>query len=117
MLPRQWPSPPPRLLALFLSVTLVPAGSLVWLGWRLLQQDRALAPDGKRLAYVSEGVLWTIPTGGGNPTQVQTGLDEARMGKIDWSPDGKTIVFNATRGGEHELWLMENFIHLVKASR
>lgn len=35
-------APPRRLAALFLVLTLAPAGGLVWLGWRLLQQDRAL---------------------------------------------------------------------------
>jgi signal transduction histidine kinase len=37
-----WLSPPRRLLALFLAVTLAPAAGLVWLGWRLLDQDRQL---------------------------------------------------------------------------
>jgi hypothetical protein len=32
----------PRLLALFLVVTLLPAAALVWLGWRLIEQDRRL---------------------------------------------------------------------------
>lgn len=35
-------SPSRRLLALFLILTLAPAAGLVWLGWRLLEQDRAL---------------------------------------------------------------------------
>ncbi len=39
---RDWFQPPRRLLALFLAVTFVPAAGLVWLGWYLLQQDRAL---------------------------------------------------------------------------
>ena len=33
---------PRRLLVLFLVATLVPAASLVWLGWRMVQQDRTL---------------------------------------------------------------------------
>jgi len=37
-----WFRPPRRLLVLFLAVTVVPASGLLWLGWRLLQQDRAL---------------------------------------------------------------------------
>lgn len=42
MVLREWFRPPRHLLVLFLVVTLVPATGLVWLGWYLLQQDRAL---------------------------------------------------------------------------
>lgn len=37
-----WFRPPRHLLALFIAVTFVPATGLIWLGWRLLEQDRAL---------------------------------------------------------------------------
>lgn len=40
---REWLQPPRRLIALFLLVTLVPSTALVVLGWRLLEQDRALS--------------------------------------------------------------------------
>jgi signal transduction histidine kinase len=33
---------PRHLLALFLALTLLPAGALVWAGWRLIEQDRDL---------------------------------------------------------------------------
>jgi Tol biopolymer transport system component len=84
-------------------------GGLRWLG-------TAWSPDGHTIAYVSEGALWRIPAAGGAPARIETGLD-ARLEKIAWSPDGKSIAFGATSGGEHELWLMEDFLHLVKAPR
>jgi integrase len=37
-----WLRPPRRLLVLFLAVTLAPAAGIIWLGWRLLEQERAL---------------------------------------------------------------------------
>jgi tetratricopeptide (TPR) repeat protein len=37
-----WLRPPRRLLVLFLAVRLAPAAGLIWLGWRLLEQERAL---------------------------------------------------------------------------
>lgn len=37
-----WLHPPRPLLSMFLAVILVPAAGLIWLGWRLLQQDREL---------------------------------------------------------------------------
>lgn len=43
MLPRQWIRSPYHLLWIFLSITLVLAATLGWLGWQLLQQDRALS--------------------------------------------------------------------------
>lgn len=39
---KAWLRPPRHLLAPFLALTLVPAGGLVWLGLRLLEQDHAL---------------------------------------------------------------------------
>ncbi|MGH9602309.1 MAG: hypothetical protein ACRD24_07950, partial [Terriglobales bacterium] len=38
----RWFRPPRYLLTLFLAVMLVLAATLGWLGWRLLEQDRAL---------------------------------------------------------------------------
>ena len=85
------------------------AGSLrmLGLGW---------SPDGRWLAYASGGSLWRILADGGTPQRIETGLD-ARIEKITWSPDGKDIAFGASRGGEYDLWLMEDFIHLAKAAR
>ena len=40
---RDWLRPPRNLLVLFLGTTLVLTTGLGWLGWRLLQQDRAVA--------------------------------------------------------------------------
>lgn len=44
---RNWFRPPRHLLALFLVITLVLAGALGWLSWRVLEQERAL--EGQRL--------------------------------------------------------------------
>ncbi|MDA2927540.1 HAMP domain-containing histidine kinase [Acidobacteria bacterium AH-259-G07] len=39
---RNWFGPSRHLLVLFLAITFVPATALVWLSWRILEQDRAL---------------------------------------------------------------------------
>ena len=49
-----WLRPPRRLLVLFLVVTLAPAAGLVWLGWRLLEQERALEAQ-RRLERREQG--------------------------------------------------------------
>jgi signal transduction histidine kinase len=49
-----WLRPPRLLLVLFLAVTLAPAAGLVWLGWRLLEQERALEAQ-RRLEHREHG--------------------------------------------------------------
>jgi Tol biopolymer transport system component len=66
------------------------------------------SPDGKTLAFVSAGEpekwagLATIPVNstGFQKTILSQGedLDDAPIGSMDWSPDGKKIVFNVIDG-------------------
>jgi signal transduction histidine kinase len=57
-----WLRPPRRLLVLFLAVTLAPAAGLVWLGWRLLEQERALEAQRRleRREQVAELIVGTL---------------------------------------------------------
>src|SRR5215472_7025115 len=40
---REWLGPGRRILSLFLAVALLLGGTLLWLGWRMVRQDRELA--------------------------------------------------------------------------
>ena len=75
--------------------------------------ELAWSPDGQRLAYTCEGEIWVVPKEGGTPVEIETGL-EAETYKIGWSPDGKKIAFTHWKGGDDELWMMENFLSLIK---
>jgi Tol biopolymer transport system component len=66
--------------------------------------------DGKHMAYTSGGKIWMVSLQGGDPVQIETGLDDWYHSQIDQSPDGKTIAFTAFTGGDSDLWLMENFL-------
>jgi len=80
------------------------------------QFEIAWSPDGKQLAYTDGGKIWIVAREGGEPREVHTGLDDdIGATKLSWSPDGKKIAFTAYTGGEHELWLMEDFLPLVKS--
>jgi len=78
--------------------------------------ELAWSPDGERLAYTCEGKIWIVPKEGGIPLEIETGL-EARAFKMGWSPDGQKIAFTHWKGGDDELWMMENFLSKENASK
>ncbi|MFM2003254.1 MAG: hypothetical protein RI963_2680 [Planctomycetota bacterium] len=79
--------------------------------------DPQLSPDGKMVvyqvtevldppAYEKQTHLWIAATDGKSPPRQLTA-----SGKSDshprWSPDGKTILFESTRSGESQLYLID----------
>ena len=74
------------------------------------------SPDGSKLAYTTIQKTWVIPASGGEPREIPVGYD-GRILQIDWSPDGLTLAFTGATGGEEEVWLMSDFLHLVKPGR
>jgi len=83
----------------------------------LSHSEIAWSPDGKQLGFSFDGRLWTVGAGGGAVAEIRTGLTDVRALHLDWSPDGRTIAFTGSEGGDERLWLMEDFLHLVKAAR
>ena len=65
----------------------------------------ALSPDGKQIAFSYEGDIWTMPAEGGLARRLT--VHEAYEEQPQWSPDGKTIVFQGNRFGNNDLFLID----------
>lgn len=77
----------------------------------------ALSPDGSLLIYaVMTGRylgLYIMPSTGGRSLPLVVTENSHNEGAI-WSPDGKSIAFNSTRSGNHDVWIMEMDIEKIK---
>jgi len=81
--------------------------------------ELAWSPDSTRIAFndAKESLIRVVSIDGGNPVNIETDLVDVNTYHLDWSPDGKTFAFCGYKGGDPELWLMEDFLHLVKRSK
>jgi Tol biopolymer transport system component len=73
-----------------------------------LAYEGVLAPDGKRLVFVStrdgDSEIYVATAAGGAPRQLTD--NEAMDFDPSWSPDGRRLVFSSDRDGNFELYSM-----------
>lgn len=78
--------------------------------------DPQVSPDGKLVAYQvgtvdleankSSTALWVAATDGKTPPKPLTNPNGKSDKHPRWSPDGKTILFESTRSGSSQLWVI-----------
>lgn len=61
-----------------------------------------VSPDGEHVAFDLVTAIWTVPITGG-PARRLTG-DDTDATQPAWSPDGRTLVFQAYRDGNYHLY-------------
>ena len=67
----------------------------------------AVSPDGSRIAFVrgingATSDLFTIPVGGG--TAVRVTWDNQDLVGVDWSSDGRSLIYATDRAGGYTIW-------------
>jgi len=63
-----------------------------------------LSPDGREIAFVHGGDLWTVPATGGEARLLVSGPADDR--RPLYSPDGRSIVFVSDRTGNGDLYVL-----------
>lgn len=66
--------------------------------------DPTLSPDGKEIAFVSGGDIWSVPAGGGQAHLLVT--HPATESRPLFSPDGTRLAFVSTRTGAGNLYIL-----------
>jgi Tol biopolymer transport system component len=61
-----------------------------------------LSPDGRLIAMDVVGVLWLLPSSGGQAKRVTSDLFD--IAQPEWSPDGQTLAFQSYRAGNFDVW-------------
>ena len=73
------------------------------------QRDLGVAPDGARIAFVSNRTgskeIWIANSDGSNQTQL-TFFNGPSVGSPRWSPEGKSIAFDGYAGGSSDIYVM-----------
>ena len=62
-----------------------------------------VSPDGERIVFDYLGDLFTIPIGGGDGTQLTSGM--AFDAQPRFSPDGTRIVYSSDHDGGQNIWI------------
>jgi len=70
---------------------------------KILRQP-TLSPDGKTLAFVFDGDIWSSPSDGGDARRLT--ITEDNDGAPVFSPDGKSLAFRSRRYGSDDIFVM-----------
>jgi tricorn protease len=92
------------LLALALPAGAQPAGSAS-VTPRSALSDPSLSPDGREIAFVAGGDIWTVPTAGGVARLLVA--HPATESRPLFSPDGRALAFVSTRTGGGDIYVLE----------
>ena len=65
----------------------------------------SISPDGSRIAFTYKGDLYTVPSQGGEASQLT--YHEAHDYMATWSSDGKQLAFASNRYGNFDVFVME----------
>lgn len=64
-----------------------------------------LSPDGKKMAFVERGDIFTVSTEKGGEAKRITD-NPTRDGEPEWAADGKSLLFSSNRGGNSKIYLV-----------
>jgi Tol biopolymer transport system component len=84
-----------------------------------VNKELAWSPDCTRIAFnePKNKAIRIISLKNGSIADIETDLVDTYIYHLDWSSDGKRLVFGGYKGGGRELWMIENFLHLVKGRK
>lgn len=65
------------------------------------------SPDGKQVAFIRSiaphlRAIYLVPAAGGTPVRITADLNW--IGDLDWSPDGRELIYSTDRSGTPGLW-------------
>ena len=66
----------------------------------------ALAPDGKKVAFVAHGEVFAASAKDGGPAARVTRTPAAEY-QVVWAPDSRRLAYVSERDGDHKLWLYD----------
>jgi len=90
-----------RYFCLFL---LIPFTSLSLFAETAALSEPAISPNGKEIAFVSGGDIWSVAASGGEAHLLVS--DPATESRPLYSPDGKWLAFISTRTGSGDIYLL-----------
>ncbi len=66
--------------------------------------EPGISPDGREIAFVSGGDIWSVPAAGGDAHLLVA--HDANESRPLFSPDGRSLAFNSTRTGGGDIYVL-----------